>query len=375
LHKLDIEREMVMVTLIGGQGMPTGVTDRKKLFWPGGAVGKLRPPWLEEEAAKLAEACLASGTFAMASVAGPQGSGQTAQLMVDILLPLPELIILGAGHIALPLAKLGSMLGYRVVVIDDRPEFASAKRFPDASRIICCSFSDILQHIQPSPRSSVVIITRGHQHDQECLEKLVNFRVAYLGQIGSGRRVAILRNYLLEQGFDRRRLDEIHMPIGLDIGAQTPEEIAVSIAAELVNVRQKGRGRSMSGVAEAEPTPEIPEPASAENLAVLKLLVEGVHHGTPAALATIVATTGSAPRKAGAKLLVFADGHTAGTVGGGCGEAQIRRAALNVIHSGQQLVHLVSMNDEETVEEGMVCGGTMEVFIEPIAMFQQVLGG
>lgn len=374
MHKLDIEREMLMVTLIGGEGMPTGIADRKKLFWPGGAAGKLCPPWLEDEAAKLAEASLSSGIFAIVSVAGPQGSGQTARLMVDAFLPLPELIILGAGHIALPLAKLGCMLGYRVVVIDDRPEYASAKRFPDASRVVCCSFSDILQHIHPSPRSSVVIITRGHRHDLECLEKLVNFRLAYLGQIGSGRRIAILRNHLLEKGFDRQRLDEIHMPIGLDIGAQTPEEIAISIAAELVNDRQKGRGRSMSAAANAERKQQTPEHASAENLAVLELLAEVVHDGTPAALATIVATRGSTPRKAGAKLLVFADGHTIGTVGGGCGEAQIRSKALNVIYGGQQLV-LVSMNDEETVEEGMVCGGTMEVFIEPVATFQQVLAG
>lgn len=182
-----------------------------------------------------------------------------------------------------------------------------------------------------------------------------------------------LKKQLLEEGIDKEKIDKVHMPVGLDIGAETPEEIAVSIAAEMIKVRRGGSKHSLktsrSSTNAQQNKAELPTAADME---VLQKAVKAAVDGTPAAVATIVKTAGSTPRKAGARMLVYKDGRTLGTIGGGTGESQVRLAALNVISEATPRIHKLNMNADIAALDGMVCGGMMEVFIEPVSSFSKV---
>jgi xanthine dehydrogenase accessory factor len=180
------------------------------------------------------------------------GTGpQAIELYIEIRRPVLELVIVGAGHIAQPMATLGSLLGYRVTVLDDRPDFATRERFPTADRIVRADFSDPFREVPLHERSHVLLVTRGHTYDYDCLVRAlrVDPAPAYLGMIGSRRRVRATFVQLLEDGLDRDALARIHAPVGLDIGAETPEEIAVSVAAELVRLHRGGTGVSLRDLA------------------------------------------------------------------------------------------------------------------------------
>lgn len=164
----------------------------------------------------------------------------------EILEPQPQLLILGAGHIALPLAKYASLLGFEVVVLDDREKYANVERFPDAHQVLAADFGETLRDFPTTPFTYIAIITRGHTFDEEALRVLLGRPAAYIGMIGSRRRVETVLRALAAEGFDRERLGEIYAPIGLDIGSETPEEIALAIIAEIVSVQRGGTGRSIS---------------------------------------------------------------------------------------------------------------------------------
>jgi xanthine dehydrogenase accessory factor len=170
--------------------------------------------------------------------------GEHLELYLEIRRPVQELVIVGAGHVARPMAHLGALLGFRVIVLDDRPEFATRERFPDADRLIRADFSDPFADVPLHERSHILLVTRGHKYDYECLLRALRTdpRPAYIGMIGSRRRVRATYVQLLDEGIDRDLIDRIHAPVGLDVGAETPEEIAVAVAAELVMVRRGGTG-------------------------------------------------------------------------------------------------------------------------------------
>ncbi|HEX7089177.1 MAG TPA: XdhC/CoxI family protein [Longimicrobiales bacterium] len=156
--------------------------------------------------------------------------------------PPEELLVVGAGHIAVPLAELGVRLGFRVTVLDDREEFATDARFPGAARVLRVDFADPFRELAIGPRTYIVLVTRAHRYDFDCLKQLVELEAAprYIGMIGSRRRVRAAFHAMLEAGIPRERLARVRAPLGIDIGAETPEEIAVSIAAELIAVRRGG---------------------------------------------------------------------------------------------------------------------------------------
>ena len=164
----------------------------------------------------------------------------------EVLEPQPQLLIVGAGHIAVPLAHYGKTLGFEVVVLDDRDKYASRERFPDANRVIAADFGPTLRDFPLTPATYVVIITRAHTYDEESLRLILNKPAAYIGMIGSRRRVQTVLRTLAGEGYDRERLGAIHAPIGLDIGSETPEEIALAIIAEVVVVRRGGTGVPLS---------------------------------------------------------------------------------------------------------------------------------
>jgi xanthine dehydrogenase accessory factor len=208
--------------------------------------GTLGPAELDERAVASARECLAEDERGIREIEAPDGAWQ---LYIESQSALPELLIVGAGHIARPLHRIGAMLGFRVTVADDRPEFADEKWFPEAERVRLLDFSDPFKELDVGPASYIVLVTRGHKYDYDCIHQLLKMdtRPAYLGMIGSRRRVRATFEALVADGIDPQRLTDVHAPIGLDIGAETPEEIALAIAAEIVALRRGGSGEKLSG--------------------------------------------------------------------------------------------------------------------------------
>jgi len=162
---------------------------------------------------------------------------------IEPVLPLPRLIIAGAGHIGKAVARLGRLLDFSVTVIDDRPEFANIMNVPDADEIVVGDIGEAVRAIEDSPDDYFVIVTRGHQKDAEALRAAIGRGAAYVGMIGSKRKIELMHCEFLESGWaTAEEWDGIHAPIGVDIGSKTVEEIAVSIAAELIRIRAGRRG-------------------------------------------------------------------------------------------------------------------------------------
>jgi len=159
-----------------------------------------------------------------------------------------RVIILGGGHISQPLVQILAILEYEVTVVDDRPEFASPKRFPGAQHVICDSYSKVLGEIEADDKTAIIIVTRGHQYDLDCLRRVIGTRAEYIGMIGSRRKVAATMHALQQEGVAKDLLDRVRAPIGLDLGGQRPEEIAVSIAAEVVATFKGGSCVPLSAV-------------------------------------------------------------------------------------------------------------------------------
>lgn len=155
-----------------------------------------------------------------------------------------ELVIAGAGHIARPLSQMAQICGYRVKVIDDRPEYARSEFFPQA-QVDCADFAEYFSRLEVGAGSHIVLITRGHKYDEVCLRALKDRTPDYLGMIGSRRRTRAVLEELRQEGCSPQWLKRIYAPVGLDIGALTPEEIAVSILSEMILLRRGGKGGSL----------------------------------------------------------------------------------------------------------------------------------
>jgi len=163
----------------------------------------------------------------------------TYRCLIEPPTTVVRLLILGAGHIALPLATMAKILGYEVTVVDDRPSFANSVRFSTADTVICNDFEHAIEGITINAQTFVVIITRGHRYDKVCLQKVIHQPASYIGMIGSRKRVKALIAELEEEGVPSELLQKLYSPIGLKIGAETPEEIAVSILGELIKVQRE----------------------------------------------------------------------------------------------------------------------------------------
>ena len=161
------------------------------------------------------------------------------RVFFDILSSENRLLVCGAGHIAVPLARFAREVGFKVSMLDDRADFANSKRFPDCD-VTTEEFSIALRDFPITLSTYVVVITRGHEHDADCLLEILKKDTAYIGLIGSRRRVRFVLEMLEKKGIPKNRLQEVFTPIGTPIGAESPGEIALSIAAELVCVRRKG---------------------------------------------------------------------------------------------------------------------------------------
>lgn len=295
-----------------------------------------------------------------------------------------RLVICGAGHVALAVIKLGKLLGFSITVIEDRPLFANQAReilregtdsqnSMNKNEVICEAFEKALSREKGSAQTYFVIVTRGHRYDLECLRSILKKSYAYVGMMGSRGRAGRIRQLLLEEGFPGESVDTLHSPIGLAIDAKTPEEIAVSILSEIIQVRnsQKPVGKENSDDSgrtkgdgnfpcQIELTDELRTAALEES-------------ETRRVFAVITARKGSAPRTVGTAMVIFQDGRTAGTIGGGCMEAEVVKVAhfrLNIETEEEILMRRksntpdimkVHLLPEEAETEGMACGGIMDV--------------
>jgi xanthine dehydrogenase accessory factor len=166
--------------------------------------------------------------------------------LVEPLLPPPTLLIIGAGHIAVSLAQIAKIAGFQVIVQDDRPDFATKERFPEASLVLAQPITSIQEILDKIPNLYVALVTRGYLQDLATVKLLSNHQLQYIGMVGSHKRVNTVYKILQNEGCPPEFLHQIYAPIGLDIGALTPEEIAISICAELIKVRRGGTGASLS---------------------------------------------------------------------------------------------------------------------------------
>jgi xanthine dehydrogenase accessory factor len=192
-----------------------------------------------------------------------EAEGRAAyQVMLEAHEPPATLLIVGGGHIGKALATIGDLCGSSVVVVDDRPEYANQERFPEADRVICADFTEALREFPIDSNTYIVTVTRGHRHDEMALRQVAESPAAYVGMIGSRRRVRAVLRHLIDDGLDPEAVARVHTPIGLDIGAETPEEIAVAIMAEVIQARRGGSGQPMHEVKKGRrgvaPTERVP---------------------------------------------------------------------------------------------------------------------
>lgn len=238
---------VVGITVLDSPGGAPAPGERM-CVWAGRAAGTLDDPDLDRAAIRIARGVLADG-----APAGPrviEAGGRSCTAYVEPHLPPPELVIVGAGHVARPLCRIGAMLGFRVTVLDDRPEFATRERFPEAVEVRPADFADPFRGVRIHGRTFLVLVTRGHKYDFEALRDVLHRPElpAYVGMIGSRRRTRAALEQLARDGVGEDRLRAVHAPIGLDVQAETPEEIAVAIAAEMVMSRRGGTGRPLREV-------------------------------------------------------------------------------------------------------------------------------
>lgn len=217
----------LLVTVFEPEGQP-----RKLAFSPGrGLTGTTGDAGMDAMLAETAQECLASER--------PRYATEPIRAHYDPILPHPVAFIFGAGHVAVPVAHLADLVGFRVIVVDDRADFANRERFPRVHEVVVAGVDDAFRQLAIEEDGYVVAVTRGHAMDEEVVAEALRTPARYVGMIGSRRKVAAVTERLRKRGFTEEALGRIHAPIGIDIGADTVEEIAVSIVAELIAVRRR----------------------------------------------------------------------------------------------------------------------------------------
>jgi xanthine dehydrogenase accessory factor len=217
----------------------------------GGRMGSLGEGRLDELVAAYAGDALARHAAETLYVDAANGrlsaraiAGATT-LYIEVVEHRQVFLVVGAGHVGRSIVKLADFLDYHVAVLDDREDFADAELLPEADEVICDDFEAAIERFPIGPGTSVVLVTRGHKQDELSLRKCLGRGAAYLGMIGSRRRTAAVLDHLREEGFDPEELAKIRTPIGLDIGAESPEEIAIAVMAEVIMLRKGGAGGPM----------------------------------------------------------------------------------------------------------------------------------
>lgn len=242
----DLYQNVVDVMKRGERGMLATVLERTR--WQGGVAPKL---WIGPSGQRTGSLHAGSQLEqaiqdrvgqvlrerSLALVSFPDENGFEIQVLLEPVIPPSSLFVFGGGHVSRCIVPLAARVGFQVSVVDDRLEFAHGALFPDAERVHHRAFDNVMQELHTPPGSYLVIVTRGHTHDKTVLAQALRTEARYIGMIGSKRKRDAIYDRLLQEGFTREDLARVHSPIGLSIGAETPEEIAVSIVGELIQER------------------------------------------------------------------------------------------------------------------------------------------
>jgi xanthine dehydrogenase accessory factor len=245
LETLRGRKSCALATVVASVGSSPRKIGAKMLVWDDGSIeGTIGGGGLEKNViADSREALRRKRSFLkvypLDKKSGLQVCGGKVSLFIEICEPAKRLVIAGAGHIGLALSWVAKLLGFTVVIVDNRGAFANKKRFPHADRIIRGPYTKALERARIDEKTFVVIVTHGHAHDSECLEAALETPAVYIGMIGSQSKIKHVFGLLKKKGVSENELRRVTSPVGLKIGAQTPEEIAVSIAAQLVEVSKK----------------------------------------------------------------------------------------------------------------------------------------
>ncbi len=337
LEKTDPNKDSVSVTVTRG-----GAAGEKAIICNGRMIYLSQPDGFlkkhEAELSSLSE----SGIFTI--------DGQ--DIYTEFTGRRKQMVVCGCGHVSIPIIKLAKTLGFYVVAVDDRSEFVQNAVAAGADRGIPEPFDKALSNIESDRFTYFVIVTRGHHWDELCLNTICRMPHAYIGAMGSRRRVDVVRQNLIKAGIDETTIRSIHSPIGLNIGAETPEEIAVSIMAEIIEIKNRNSDTV------------FPED-------ILSEIIGGNH--TPSyegrmILSTIIRRSGSAPRKAGTKMLCTADKRCINTIGGGLMESRVIEKSREMLKedSPEPVILHLALNADIASSEGEVCGGELDVFLEEV---------
>jgi xanthine dehydrogenase accessory factor len=239
---LDKKQAVALATVVAG---PEHIGAKLLVFPNQAAHGTLGLPELDERVRTDAQSTIWSGTASISSYSLPEKEKQQFDIFIEGFPPPPTLIIVGAGHIAIPLTTFAKTLNYHVVVIDARAAFATRERFPSADELIVAWPDEVLEKMDLNPSTSVAVLTHDPKFDEPTLKVLLTREVGYIGAIGSRKTGAERAERLKKQGLTEEQLSRIYGPIGLNIGASEPEEMALAIMAEIVAVRH-GRDHTVT---------------------------------------------------------------------------------------------------------------------------------
>lgn len=300
--------------------------------WQSGAAALL-----QRELAAL-QACTATGIVEL--------EGQ--RIFAERFGAVPQLVVCGGGHVAAAVVKLAKLLGLPVLAMDDREEYAAQLRTAGADTVLCAPFTQALKTVPGGAETYFVVVTRAHAFDVDCLRLILQKPAAYVGMMGSRGRAALVRRQLLEAGLNAERVEALYAPIGLSIGSQTAEEIALSILAQIVQIKN------------ARPQTE----GFSQN--ILDAMAKAEAQQPPTVLATIIARHGSTPREAGAKMLLLPDGKTIGSVGGGVMEYRVLQAAQAMLSGNSPTLQCLQLSADGKNDDAAIaaCGGSMEVLLQ-----------
>jgi xanthine dehydrogenase accessory factor len=247
------ERIVVATVVKTAGAAPTGVGSKMLVRAEGSATGSFAGPSTDGKVIQAAQQALRDGHSFLTHIHldADQGEavgscGATLEVFFEVLRPEPRLIIAGAGYVAQALARLADNLDFRTVVVDDRRDLANPQVFGNKVQLTFGDIPQTLKELEPDEGSWIVIVTRGHHLDKDALKAALESNAAYIGMIGSPSKVRHIFKELQKEGVPRERLAQVHAPIGLDLGAETPDEIALSIAAEMLMLRKNGTGAPLN---------------------------------------------------------------------------------------------------------------------------------
>jgi len=238
----------VLATVVEVQGDAPVEPGAKCLIRDGVVVGEtIGDAGVIEAIVRESAAHLRAEKSKLAALEIPQARAKL-EVFFEVMPAPPKLIVVGAGHIAVPLVRMAKVLDFYVVVIDDRLLYANRERFPDADEVLVGDMAQMLKEMTITPSCYIVLITRGHAYDEPCLRVVLPSRAKYIGMIGSRRRIkACFQRFRDEDKISEDLIEKVYAPIGLDIGTETPAEIATSILGEVIKVRRGGGAASLSG--------------------------------------------------------------------------------------------------------------------------------